>query len=131
VAVRKPESKRPAFGQAAMKIASPAGDVTLTAERKTLTVLSGVLQSFNLELSNLGGASQQIQLVLQGPPSNWLFLTPESASLAPGETVYPTLTASVPSQAPIGIYPLAILVKGDGDSALAMRLNLMLQVSNQ
>jgi NPCBM-associated, NEW3 domain of alpha-galactosidase len=126
---RKPAVKPPTPAQAAIKVSSTTGQVQLTSDLDGLKVLAGSTQSLNLGLSNSGGVALNMELQVKGPPMSWLSLSPGATlALAPGETSTTTLSISIPTQAPLGTYPLTILALGVDDASITVRLNLMLEV---
>jgi hypothetical protein len=125
-----PKSNRaPGPAQVVMQAASPSGQLQLTSDRDDLKIPPGNTQAINLGLSNSGGAALNLELDVKGPPESWLTFTPgEGLTLSPGESSAAALAVSIPATAPLGYYPLAILVQGVDDPALNARLNLMLEV---
>ncbi len=128
VATARP-ARTPGPAQVAMQAASPSGQLQMTSDRDDLKIPPGNAQTINLGLSNTGGVAIDLELDVKGPPESWLTFTPgESLTLAPGEANPVALAVSIPAQAPLGYYPLAILVQGVDDPALSARINLMLEV---
>jgi hypothetical protein len=125
-----PKSTRsPGPLQVVMQAASPSDQLQMTADRDDLKIPPGNAQTINLGLSNSGGVAINLELDVKGPPESWLAFTPgEALTLAPGESSVVALAVSIPAQAPLGYYPLAILVQGVDDPALNARINLMLEV---
>ena len=119
----------PGPAQVVMQAASPSGQLQMTSDRDDLKIPPGNTQTINLGLSNSGGVAINLELDVKGPPESWLTFTPgEALTLAPGESNAEALAISIPAQAPLGFYPLAILVQGVDDPALSVRINLMLEV---
>jgi hypothetical protein len=122
-------TRAPDPAQVAIQAASPSGQLQMTSDRDDLKIPPGNAQTINLGLSNNGGVAIDLELDVKGPPESWLTFTPGgSLTLAPGEANAAALTVSIPTQAPLGFYPLAILVQGVDDPALSARINLMLEV---
>jgi hypothetical protein len=127
-AASKP-TRAPGPAQVAMQAASTSGQLQMTSDRDDLKIPPGNAQTINLGFSNTGGVGINLELDVKGPPESWLAFTPgESLTLAPGEANAVALAVSVPSQAPLGYYPLTILVQEVDDPSLNARINLMLEV---
>lgn len=117
-----------AFGEVILKAASSSGQVQLVADRDGLKLAPGVNRSLHIALTNTGGVALSMELSVKGAPLSWLSFTPPSVVLAPGETQYATLTATLPPQTPLGSYPLTVLAQSGDDASLTTRINMMLEV---
>jgi hypothetical protein len=117
-----------AFGEIVLKAASHSGQVQLVVDSEGFKLAPGANQSLHLGLTNTGGVALPMEVAIKGAPLSWLSLAPSTLSLAPGETQYITLTATIPTQTPLGSYPLTLLAQSGEDANLTARVNLMLEV---
>jgi uncharacterized membrane protein len=126
--VPQPAAK-PKMGAAVVSAVSPSGQIQLGADKEGVKVPSGGSQGLYLSLANTGGVAVNLELGVKGPPLSWIKLEPTSLLLAPGENALASLTATIPDQTPVGSYPLAVVVQSGEDASLALRLNMMLEVT--
>ena len=125
---KSPANAASAFGEIVLKAASPSGQVQLVVDGEGFKLAPGANQPLHLGLTNTGGVALPMEVAIKGAPLSWLSLAPSTLSLAPGETQYVTLTATIPAQTPLGSYPLTLLAQSGEDASLTARVNLMLEV---
>ena len=132
-AVRTPTPVAPQTAAAAppaMRAASPgSGQLELTCDRDSVTLLAGAQARLNLSLHNAGGTSLTVDLSTKGFPASWLALSAATVPLAPGQSAPVTLTLSPVALAPAGSYPLTILAAAREDATIAVRLSLVIEVA--
>lgn len=117
------------FSPTPVQATSPgAGQLEVTAERGSVTLLPGTQYPLNLTLRNAGGSPLTLELHARGLPANWLSLTPTSLTLTPAQSAAGVLALSPPPEAPPGSYPISLVVQSREDPAVAARLDLILEV---
>jgi len=106
-----------------------SAQLELAAERGSITLLPGSQHGLTLTLRNAGGSPLSVELIAQGPPANWLSLSPEAFVLAPAQTAPGTLTLSPPAEAPPGNYPITLVAQARDLPTVTVRLDLMLEIA--
>ncbi|MBI5876505.1 MAG: hypothetical protein HZB53_02560 [Chloroflexi bacterium] len=132
-----PESRRTAppppvaafTGVPARRAASPgAGQLELSIDRDSITVLPSGSQSINVIWRNTGGTALAIDAELQGLPPAWIRLEPAAFDLPKTSTVPGRVTISPPSEAPTGSYPITLVGTERNTPGMAANIDLVLEV---
>ncbi|MBI4786723.1 MAG: hypothetical protein HY782_06735 [Chloroflexi bacterium] len=106
-----------------------AGQLQISADRGSVSILPGAQERIMLTLRNTSGSGLSVELAAAGPPSQWLSLSQSALPLAPAQSVRVTLTLSPSSDAPTGSYPLDITAQSRDDAMVKVELELIFEIA--
>lgn len=106
-----------------------SGQLELMADQGSVTLLPGAKQQLTLTLRNTSGTLMTVDLIIIGPPSQWLSLSQSSIPLAPAQSARAILTCTATAGAPTGSYPLAITAQSREDPAVRAQLDLIFEIA--
>ncbi|MFN8499764.1 MAG: hypothetical protein U0641_18070 [Anaerolineae bacterium] len=104
--------------------------LSLSASAEHLIIPPGGKDRVLVTLNNAGGARASLQVSVQGPPAQWVELNPRLVDIAPGQTQDIAVSLSPGRDAPLGIYPMAVLAEAS-EAALSKRIDLVLEVGDR
>ncbi len=105
------------------------GQLEISADRGTITLLPGAQHHLNLICRNTSGSPLIVELEVVGPPSSWLALTQSALYLSPAQSTRVTLTLTAPRDAPSGSYPLAITALSRDDPTVRVQIDLVFEIA--
>ena len=92
---------------------SEPGTVDIEAQPRILRTGAGTFNEILLSVENLGATKDTYELkVTGGEAASWLDLEKEKVTVNPGQTVYVSLFADIPSNANADSYPINIIAQG-------------------
>jgi beta-lactamase class A len=104
--------------------------IELAVDHGRLSLTPGAQDRVNLVIQNSSGSQLSLELIYEGLPDTWISLSPALVSVAPRNSVQAIVALSPPRDVPSGSYPLAVGAQVRSHAAIAVRLNLMLQVGD-